>query len=100
LEARSIREFSLFIRPKLTLKFNLIANFADVCDYFLRNSATAKNSLPVSTKFAALYQPARVQGKAQMWYLERPFFAGWRRFYRNVAALFDFLSAGANTPWL
>jgi len=43
---------------------------------------------------------ARVQGKAQMWYLERPFFAGWRRFYRNVAALFDFLSAGANTPWL
>jgi len=43
---------------------------------------------------------ARVQGKAQMWYLERPFLAGWSRFRRNFTALFDFLSAGANTPWL
>jgi hypothetical protein len=43
---------------------------------------------------------ARVQGKAQMWYLGRPFLAGWSRFHRDFAALFDFLSAGANTPWL
>jgi hypothetical protein len=78
-EARSISEISLFIRPKLTVKFKLIVSFTDVC---LPNPAPvfcATRQLPklrrVPLKTRRTLATAGIQGKAQMWYLWRPFLA-------------------------